>query len=418
MVQASFDTATAGSRCSPAPTRRRSSRRSSRIDEVDVLGLNCAFGPNELTETVRYIAENWPRLVSALPNAGLPIMVDGKSHFPMGPADFTKGMMRFVEEFGVNIVGGCCGTMPEHLKMLCDAVGADRPPKPRARRRQAAGVEPDTAPRTSARTTAISSSPSGPTPTARGSSSGCCRPRTGTGWCRWPATRCATARTCSTSASTSSAATASRDMHEVVRRYVSSQARVPLMLDSTNPAVMEAGPEAGRRAVHPQLDEPRGRRGEARPHLRHGPRSTARPWSPGTIDEDKLNAMARTARAEDLHRQAHPRPGREQVRPARRGHHVRPAGAADQHRHRGRPPQRAGDDRGHAAHLAATAQVPHRRRPVQRQLRPQARGPRGAQQRVPARAARGGPDRRDRPRLEDPAARTASPTSSGTRRWT
>ena len=88
-------------------------------DEVDVLGVNCAFGPPELTETARYIAENWPRLVSALPNAGMPIMVDGKSHFPMNPADFTKGMMRFVDEFGVNIVGGCCGTMPEHLKMLC-----------------------------------------------------------------------------------------------------------------------------------------------------------------------------------------------------------------------------------------------------------------------------------------------------------
>ena len=50
-------------------------------------------------------------------------MVDGKSVFPMNPTDFTKGMMRFVHEFGVNIVGGCCGTMPEHLKMLCDAVG-------------------------------------------------------------------------------------------------------------------------------------------------------------------------------------------------------------------------------------------------------------------------------------------------------
>jgi 5-methyltetrahydrofolate--homocysteine methyltransferase len=91
-----------------------------------VLGVNCAFGPQELTETVRYITSNWPRLVSALPNAGLPVMVDGKSHFPMNPADFTKGMLRFVDEFGVNIVGGCCGTMPEHLKMLCEAVGEGR----------------------------------------------------------------------------------------------------------------------------------------------------------------------------------------------------------------------------------------------------------------------------------------------------
>src|SRR5262249_4843475 len=93
------------------------------FDEVDVLGLNCAFGPRELTESARYIAEHWPRFVSALPNAGLPIMVDGKTRFPMTPADFTKGIVRFVEEFGYNIVGGCCGTLPEHLKLLVEAVG-------------------------------------------------------------------------------------------------------------------------------------------------------------------------------------------------------------------------------------------------------------------------------------------------------
>src|SRR5438552_1597274 len=93
------------------------------FDEVDVLGLNCAFGPPELTESARFIAEHWPRYVSALPNAGLPIMVEGKTRFPMTPADFTKGMLRFVEEFGYNIVGGCCGTTPEHLKLLVEAVG-------------------------------------------------------------------------------------------------------------------------------------------------------------------------------------------------------------------------------------------------------------------------------------------------------
>ena len=91
-------------------------------DQVQVLGLNCAFGPIELMDSVRYISHNWPRLVSALPNAGLPIMIDGKASFPMTPPDFTKGVMRMVNEFGVNIVGGCCGTMPEHLKVLCDAL--------------------------------------------------------------------------------------------------------------------------------------------------------------------------------------------------------------------------------------------------------------------------------------------------------
>ena len=108
--------------------------------EVDVLGVNCAFGPPELTEAVRVICENWPRLVSALPNAGLPIMVNGKSQFPMNPADFTKGIMRYVDEFGVNVVGGCCGTMPEHLHALCEAVGINPRSKLRGRSAHARNV--------------------------------------------------------------------------------------------------------------------------------------------------------------------------------------------------------------------------------------------------------------------------------------
>ena len=81
---------------------------------------------------MRFICNHWPRLVSALPNAGLPVMdKKGRASFPMTPPDFTRGVMRLIEEFGVNIVGGCCGTMPEHMKMLVDAVGR-RAPKPRA----------------------------------------------------------------------------------------------------------------------------------------------------------------------------------------------------------------------------------------------------------------------------------------------
>ncbi|HEX5241641.1 MAG TPA: homocysteine S-methyltransferase family protein, partial [Tepidisphaeraceae bacterium] len=130
MAQASFDT-NAGQQMLTGSDTSAFVAAFDAYQEVDVLGVNCAFGPNELTQTVRYICERWPRFVSALPNAGLPIMIDGKSHFPMNPADFTKGMMRFVEDFGVNIVGGCCGTMPEHLKMLAEAVGHHRAPKAR-----------------------------------------------------------------------------------------------------------------------------------------------------------------------------------------------------------------------------------------------------------------------------------------------
>src|SRR3954470_22125371 len=122
MVQASFDT-NAGQQMLTGSDASALVATFRPFDEVDVLGVNCAFGPDQLVDAVRYISETWPRLTSALPNAGLPIMVDGKAHFPMGPADFTRGMMRFVDLFGVNIVGGCCGTMPDHLRMLCEALG-------------------------------------------------------------------------------------------------------------------------------------------------------------------------------------------------------------------------------------------------------------------------------------------------------
>lgn len=91
--------------------------------EIDVLGVNCAYGPQELSDAVRTIAANWPGLVSVLPNAGLPIMVDGQSHFPLQPHDFAAGVARFVEEMGVDIVGGCCGTKVPHLKALIERLG-------------------------------------------------------------------------------------------------------------------------------------------------------------------------------------------------------------------------------------------------------------------------------------------------------
>ncbi|MEM8874582.1 MAG: homocysteine S-methyltransferase family protein [Planctomycetota bacterium] len=91
-------------------------------DQIDVLGLNCATGPVELTEHIRYFSRHWPRYISCLPNAGMPIMVDGKSEFPLGPADFAKGLLRFVDEFDINIVGGCCGTKVPHLKAVLDGL--------------------------------------------------------------------------------------------------------------------------------------------------------------------------------------------------------------------------------------------------------------------------------------------------------
>jgi 5-methyltetrahydrofolate--homocysteine methyltransferase len=95
--------------------------------QVDVIGLNCATGPVEMGEPLRYLAENATVPISCLPNAGLPSVVDGKMHYDLTPEGLAEHMVRFVSEFGVNAVGGCCGTTPEHLAAVIAAVGGDAP---------------------------------------------------------------------------------------------------------------------------------------------------------------------------------------------------------------------------------------------------------------------------------------------------
>ena len=126
MVQASFDLNN-GANMLTGPDPETFVATFLPFEEIDVLGVNCAYGPQELADAVKSICRLWPRHVSVLPNAGLPVMIDGRSSFPLGARDFATGMMRFVDELGVNIVGGCCGTKVEHLKALIDRLG-DRGP--------------------------------------------------------------------------------------------------------------------------------------------------------------------------------------------------------------------------------------------------------------------------------------------------
>ncbi|MBT3359558.1 MAG: methionine synthase [Rhodospirillales bacterium] len=88
--------------------------------DVDLLGLNCATGPQEMAEHVRWLSENWPALISVQPNAGLPELVDGKASYPLGATEFSQWVGRFIEEDGVNIIGGCCGTDETHIAALDD----------------------------------------------------------------------------------------------------------------------------------------------------------------------------------------------------------------------------------------------------------------------------------------------------------
>ncbi len=97
----------------------------------DVIGLNCATGPAEMTEHLRVLASQSTTYLSCLPNAGLPSVVDGHTHYDLTPEGLAAAHERFVTEFGLNIVGGCCGTTPAHLRAVVERLGV-RAPTPRA----------------------------------------------------------------------------------------------------------------------------------------------------------------------------------------------------------------------------------------------------------------------------------------------
>jgi len=91
------------------------------------LGLNCATGPVEMEPHIEYLARNWDRFISVIPNAGLPVLERGKTCFPLRPEPMADALARFVDTYGVNVVGGCCGTEPEHIRRLVDTIGQRAP---------------------------------------------------------------------------------------------------------------------------------------------------------------------------------------------------------------------------------------------------------------------------------------------------
>jgi len=105
--------------------------------DVPMIGLNCATGPREMAEHVKWLGENWPGLISVQPNAGLPELVAGQTRYPLGAAELAQWLERFVLEDGVNMIGGCCGTEAAHiaaLDQMLRRIGRDRRrPPPRSR---------------------------------------------------------------------------------------------------------------------------------------------------------------------------------------------------------------------------------------------------------------------------------------------
>ncbi|MDR2550583.1 MAG: homocysteine S-methyltransferase family protein [Desulfobulbus sp.] len=90
-------------------------------------GLNCATGPLDMESHVRYLSRNWPGRISCVPNQGLPEVVNGKTCYSLGPETYAREMKRFVTEYGVSVVGGCCGTTPDHIRELVRALAGVQP---------------------------------------------------------------------------------------------------------------------------------------------------------------------------------------------------------------------------------------------------------------------------------------------------
>ncbi len=101
---------------------------------IDAIGLNCATGPDEMSEHLRHLATYSPIPLSVLPNAGLPQLTKDGAYYPLTPDQLAAAHVRFVHDYGVAMVGGCCGTTPEHLAAVVAALGgADVPARPIAR---------------------------------------------------------------------------------------------------------------------------------------------------------------------------------------------------------------------------------------------------------------------------------------------
>ncbi|MBA3855469.1 MAG: methionine synthase [Cyanobacteria bacterium PR.3.49] len=96
---------------------------------IDVIGINCATGPAEMIDPVQYLTLNTTKYVSCLPNAGLPENVNGQTVYKLTPDDLADSLKYFVNELGVNIIGGCCGTTPAHLQRVVEKVGHVAPKK-------------------------------------------------------------------------------------------------------------------------------------------------------------------------------------------------------------------------------------------------------------------------------------------------
>ncbi len=257
------------------------------------LGLNCATGPTEMTEHIRWLSKHWPKRISVLPNAGLPVLVEGRTEFPLKPEPFAQAVAKFVTELGVNIVGGCCGTMPEHIAALVSILGNDRAPAQIEKTLQKPSCASLYSPTEFRQDTTILNI--GERTNASGSRA-FKKLLEVEDWDGMVSLAREQVRESShvidinvDYAGRNNAA----DMAQIVKRFVS-QVNVPLMLDSTQPATIEAGlKHAGGKCIINSANLEDGE--EKFAAMLDLARTYGAAIVLGTIDEDKQEAMARTA---------------------------------------------------------------------------------------------------------------------------
>ncbi|MGB1775574.1 MAG: methionine synthase [Synechococcus sp.] len=109
---------------------------------IDILGLNCATGPEQMKEHIRYLSEHSPFTISCIPNAGLPENVGGVAHYRLQPLELKMQLMHFVEDLGVQVIGGCCGTTPAHIGALAELASELKPAQRSSRRLTPADAAP------------------------------------------------------------------------------------------------------------------------------------------------------------------------------------------------------------------------------------------------------------------------------------
>jgi 5-methyltetrahydrofolate--homocysteine methyltransferase len=97
---------------------------------IDSIGLNCATGPTEMSEHLRYLSKYSNLPVTVMPNAGLPILGPHGAHYPLSPVELATAQLQFVNDYGAGLVGGCCGTTPAHIQAVADAVVGKKPARP------------------------------------------------------------------------------------------------------------------------------------------------------------------------------------------------------------------------------------------------------------------------------------------------